>query len=118
MILQHLKTGLFSLGVMGSATVLQAAENGGSAYPDGTESFMGGAMPPPGMYLLSYNQAESNSGALLGDFKAKAISIDPQVRYQFANGIAIAAKYQKNSRSKIDLKDKNYPWISPSHFNV
>lgn len=41
MILQHLKTGLFSLGVMGSATVLQAAENGGSAYPDGTESFMG-----------------------------------------------------------------------------
>ena len=28
------------------ATLAIAAENGGSAYPDGTESFFGGAMPP------------------------------------------------------------------------
>ena len=36
-----------------------AAESGGSAYPDGTESFLAGAMPPPGGYMVVYNQLYS-----------------------------------------------------------
>ena len=31
-----------------------ATENGGSIYPNGTENFLAGAMPPPGFYTLLY----------------------------------------------------------------
>ncbi|MDD3445992.1 MAG: transporter [Zavarzinia sp.] len=34
----------------------QATEGGGGAYANGAESFMTGALPPPGFYALSYNQ--------------------------------------------------------------
>lgn len=33
-----------------------ATEGGGGAYANGAESFMTGALPPPGFYALSYNQ--------------------------------------------------------------
>lgn len=100
MILQHLKTGLFSLGVMGSATVLQAAENGGSAYPDGTESFMGGVMPPPGMYLLSYNQANSGSG----DYWVILKPIPSVLIHKFVISLLMALPLQPNIKRIQDQK--------------
>lgn len=39
----------------GAATIsVHAAEGGGSIYPHGTENYMGGVLPPPGMYGLLY----------------------------------------------------------------
>lgn len=40
-------------------------------------------------------EGDSGEGAVLGEFKAKAASIGPQLRYQFPKGVAVAAKYQK-----------------------
>lgn len=37
-----------------SAGPVLATENGGSHYPGGNEDFMAGALPPPGMYPISY----------------------------------------------------------------
>ena len=48
-----------------------------------------------GGYVHRQLEGDSGEGAILGDFKAKAASIGPQVRYQFAKGISVAAKYQK-----------------------
>lgn len=45
-------------------TAAQATEGGGGAYANGAESFMTGALPPPGFYALSYNQYYS-----AGEFK-------------------------------------------------
>jgi hypothetical protein len=56
MIRKYLQPVALTTLLLSSASVALAAENGGSAYPDGTESFFGGAMPPPGTYLVSYNQ--------------------------------------------------------------
>lgn len=50
------RTMLFSSLVWASVGVVHATEGGGGAYPNGTESFLVGAMPPPGNYLVSYNQ--------------------------------------------------------------
>jgi hypothetical protein len=35
-------------------TAAFATEGGGSTYPLGTENFMAGAAPPPGLYVLEY----------------------------------------------------------------
>lgn len=37
-----------------NAAYLQAAENGGSVYPNGAESHHAGEMPPPGLYTMIY----------------------------------------------------------------
>ena len=37
-----------------SCTAAFATEGGGSTYPLGTENFMAGAAPPPGLYVLEY----------------------------------------------------------------
>lgn len=45
-------------------TNVSATEYGGSAYPNGVEDFMSGAVPPPGTYFLNYISYYSS-----GDFK-------------------------------------------------
>lgn len=35
---------------------LHATEGGGGAYPNGAENFMAGALPPPGLYLINYDE--------------------------------------------------------------
>ncbi len=35
-------------------TTVHATEGGGSAYPNGAEDFMSGAVPPPGAYFINY----------------------------------------------------------------
>ena len=74
MVRKYLKTVALTTCLFSSASLALAAENGGSAYPDGTESFLGGAMPPPGMYLVSYNQYYNadkfkNDHPVFDDFK-------------------------------------------------
>ncbi|MGR2462527.1 hypothetical protein ACUX4R_27050, partial [Salmonella enterica] len=74
MVRKYLKTVALTTCLFSSASLALAAENGGSAYPDGTESFFGGAMPPPGMYLVSYNQYYNadkfkNDHPVFDDFK-------------------------------------------------
>jgi hypothetical protein len=44
---------ILSLLVITSVNVL-ATEGGGSAYPNGAEDFMSGAVPPPGYYFINY----------------------------------------------------------------
>ena len=57
-----------------------ATEGGGSTYPLGTENFMAGAAPPPGLYVLEYlnyyttsrvNDGEGNAVPIPG-FKVRA----------------------------------------------
>lgn len=60
--------------LLGCTTAVFAGENGGTAYPDGTESFLAGAMPPPGIYAVTYNQLYSadkfkNDHPVFNDFK-------------------------------------------------
>ena len=54
--------------------IAHATEGGGGAYPNGSEGFMTGAMPPPGTYLVNYNVFYSadrfaNSNPAFDDFK-------------------------------------------------
>ena len=74
MVRKYLTSAVMATSLLTATNMAMAAENGGSAYPDGTESFFGGAMPPPGMYLVSYNQHYSadkfkNDHPLFNDFK-------------------------------------------------
>ncbi|WP_415250686.1 transporter [Sulfurimonas sp.] len=60
------------------STGLQATEGGGGAYPNGSEGFMAGAVPPPGLYYLNYltnysaDALMDNNGNEVGDFKLNA----------------------------------------------
>jgi hypothetical protein len=63
------------------ASHLCAGEGGGNHYPGGTEDFMIGAIPPPGMYFLNYfqnytaNKLKDNSGHKIPvDFEVDAIA--------------------------------------------
>ena len=59
-------------------TGLQATEGGGGAYSNGTEGFMSGAIPPPGLYYINYltnysaDSLMDNNGNKKGDFKLSA----------------------------------------------
>ena len=52
------KSGLLALGVLFLLFLLLnpsgAWAGGGTSYPNGSESFMVGAAPPPGFYLKNY----------------------------------------------------------------
>src|SRR5512138_1988350 len=55
-----------------------ATEGGGGAYPNGAESFMAGALPPPGTYFVNYltyytasKFKDNNGNDLIPDFKLK-----------------------------------------------
>ncbi|HPN31718.1 MAG TPA: transporter [bacterium] len=61
-----------------SASGLFATEGGGGSYPNGSEGFMAGAVPPPGVYYLNYSlyyEADKFCGksgkSLIPDFKLK-----------------------------------------------
>ncbi|MGE8538047.1 MAG: SphA family protein [Acinetobacter sp.] len=74
MLSKYLKSVVLTTSLISCAPFAFAAENGGSAYPDGTESFFAGAMPSPGTYLVSYNQFYSadkfkNDHLVFDDFK-------------------------------------------------
>jgi len=47
---------LFVIGALAGAlpTWVHATEGGGSVYPNGTENFLSGALPPPGLYGIVY----------------------------------------------------------------
>jgi len=54
-----------------------ATESGGSAYPNGVEDFMAGALPPPGTYFLNYlnyYSADKFQNSALNDFKINAVA--------------------------------------------
>lgn len=74
MLIRKMKTLVLGSMLLGMGSNSNAAENGGSAYPDGTESFMAGAMPPPGTYAVAYNQVYradkfKNDHPVFNDFK-------------------------------------------------
>lgn len=43
-----------ALAYAGTRTAAMATENGGGIYPNGAESFLTAAVPPPGYYLIDY----------------------------------------------------------------
>ena len=58
-----------------------ATESGGGAYPNGAESFMAGALPPPGTYFLNYltyynasKFKDNNGNDLIPGFKLNAVA--------------------------------------------
>ncbi len=66
--------------MMGS--VAFATEGGGGAYPNGSEDFMSGAIPPPGFYFINYAQyywadkfKDGNGNNAIPGFKAK-VAVD------------------------------------------
>jgi len=78
-----IKSGYVLAFVCGSLVIGQSAyatETGGGVYPNGAENFLGGALPPPGLYQLNYltqyeadrfNDGNGHSG-FLPDFKVRA----------------------------------------------
>ena len=69
-----------------------ATEGGGSTYPLGTENFVAGAAPPPGLYVLEYvnvysadrvNDAQGQAVPIPG-FKVNAVAA--YTLYQRAGG--------------------------------
>jgi len=77
---------LICASVIGAASA-NAAEGGGSVYPNGAENFVAGALPPPGIYGVAFvNHYEANrlndfSGKQIGipGFKVRATAITPRV---------------------------------------
>src|ERR1700754_1285590 len=56
---------LTGLTGMALSALASASEGGGSSYPLGAETYMAGAMPPPGMYgqvFVSHYEADSFRG--------------------------------------------------------
>ena len=49
-----LLSALLALGAIPFGGSALATEGGGSAYPNGAEDFMAGALPPPGTYFINY----------------------------------------------------------------
>jgi len=64
-----------------------ATEGGGSIYPNGTENYMAGAVPPvPGVYFLAYASnyeastlRDNNGNKVPIDFKVRATALAPRV---------------------------------------
>lgn len=74
MLRKYLKTVALTTSLLGCSSFGMASEGGGSASSGGTESFMAGAMPPPGAYGVVYNQVYSankfkNDHPVFNDFK-------------------------------------------------
>jgi hypothetical protein len=75
------------LSFLGATSIgVQATENGGSSYPMGSENYMSGAMPPPGLYsqfFVNHYEADSlrdNSGNKVPvDFRVRANAIAPRL---------------------------------------
>lgn len=79
--------GLAATGLLAAAGAVQAAEGGGSVYPNGAEGYTTAVVPPPGVYGLLYgthysadqlNDAHGNSLGVPG-FKIQATSIVPRL---------------------------------------
>jgi hypothetical protein len=79
---QFITASLFAL-----ATTAHATEGGGSTYANGVETFMGGALPPPGLYGLVYfnhytadrlNDSKGNRMGVPG-FKVRVTAIVPRL---------------------------------------
>ncbi|MGY2224071.1 SphA family protein [Pseudomonas gingeri] len=75
-----------SLGLINTA---QATETGGGVYPNGAENYLAGALPPPGLYELTYltqysanrfNDGNGHSG-FLPDFKVRAEALVSRTVY-------------------------------------
>lgn len=68
----------------------QAAEGGGSVYPHGTENFMAGALPPPGIYGMVFanayraNRVNDSNGKNLNvpGFKVRANVVAPRLVFR------------------------------------
>ncbi|EJN23328.1 protein involved in meta-pathway of phenol degradation [Pseudomonas sp. GM78] len=75
------------LSILAASSIgVQATENGGSSYPMGSENYMSGAMPPPGLYsqfFANHYEADSlrdNSGDKVPvDFRVRANAIAPRL---------------------------------------
>lgn len=87
--------GLAAAGLLAVAGAAQAAEGGGSAYPNGAEGYTTAVVPPPGMYGLLYgthysadrlNDAQGNSLGLPG-FKIQATSVVPRLGWVPGNKV-------------------------------
>lgn len=78
------RTGIVAVGLsMALGAPVQASEGGGSSYPMGSENYMSGAMPPPGLYSQVFvNHYEADN---LRDNRGNKVPVDFQVR---ANVIA------------------------------
>lgn len=78
---------LLTLSLVTAAAAVHATEGGGSTYAHGTENFMVGAVPPPGLYGMvftsRYSADEMNdpTGKDLGipGFKVRATAIAPRL---------------------------------------
>jgi hypothetical protein len=78
---------LLAASVLAAAAAAHATEGGGSTYAHGTENFMVGAVPPPGVYAMVYanhysaDQMNDASGRDLGipGFKVKATAFAPRL---------------------------------------
>lgn len=78
---------LLTLSLLTAAAAIHATEGGGSTYAHGTENFMVGAVPPPGLYGMvftsRYSADEMNdpTGKDLGipGFKVRATAIAPRL---------------------------------------
>lgn len=73
------------LGLISMAGNASATEGGGGIYPNGNESAVVGAMPPPGFYMLAYvgnytaNNFRDNSGNKYGfTFNLRVTSVAPR----------------------------------------
>jgi hypothetical protein len=87
--------GLAFTSLLAAAGVAQAAEGGGSAYPNGAEGYTTAAVPPPGVYGLLYgthytadrlNDAQGNSLGVPG-FKIRATSVVPRIGWVPGNKV-------------------------------
>lgn len=66
---------LLVLGLILSFQVSQAQAGGGQSYPNGSEAFMAGALPPPGLYLDNYGYYY-HGGDLKDDHKHNISAFD------------------------------------------
>ena len=81
------KCTLICAGLVAAMGAANATEGGGSVYPHGTENFMSGALPPPGLYGMVFgnhysadrvNDADGNDLHVPG-FKVRANVVAPRL---------------------------------------
>lgn len=62
---------------MTAAVSSYASEGGGNSYPNGAESIMAGAVPPPGFYFINY--LNYYTADKIADNDGDAVPVDPEI---------------------------------------
>ncbi|ADD68349.1 conserved hypothetical protein [Denitrovibrio acetiphilus DSM 12809] len=81
-----------SIAALTFSFTANASEGGGSSYPNGAESIMAGAIPPPGFYFINYTNYYTADKMIDNDGDEQHVNLDLKVKANVFRFIYITDK--------------------------